>query len=419
MSKIRIKNFGPIKEGYQENGGWMDIKKVTLFIGNQGSGKSTVAKLISTLTWIEKVMVKGVMRQDELNTHNRFIKQLAYQRIDKYIQEESVIEFQGKAFTISFKNGNFTANKSTSNGYILPKIMYAPAERNFLSVVDRPDKLKNLPKTLYTFNDEFDTAKNLYAEGLNLPINGVRFEYDRLNKIAHIVGTERPFKLRLSEASSGFQSTVPLFLVTKYLSDKLTAEEDPSIQETSLEEQKKIDKEVKTIIEDTQLTPEIKQSYLRQLSARRKPGCFVNIVEEPEQNLFPSSQQSVLHELLKYANETVGNKLIITTHSPYLINYLTLAVKAYNVFKKIDSFPNPKNLQSSIDQVMKLNKIVPVKSNINPEDWVVYELNEVEGTIIKLKDYNGLPSDNNYLNERMAKGNELFGNLLDIEDLCQ
>jgi predicted ATPase len=59
MSKIKIKNFGPIKEGYQENDGWIDIKKVTVFIGNQGSGKSTVAKLISTFTWIEKALVRG------------------------------------------------------------------------------------------------------------------------------------------------------------------------------------------------------------------------------------------------------------------------------------------------------------------------------------------------------------------------
>lgn len=122
--------------------------------------------------------------------------------------------------------------------------MYAPAERTFLSVVDRPDKLKNLPRTLYTFNDEFDHAKDLYADGLQLPINNVTFEYDKLNKITHIVGENRSFKLRLSEASSGFQSTVPLYLVTKYLSDRLTAEEDPSIQETSLEDQKKIEKEV-------------------------------------------------------------------------------------------------------------------------------------------------------------------------------
>ena len=27
MSKIRIRNFGPIKEGYQEDDGWFDLKK--------------------------------------------------------------------------------------------------------------------------------------------------------------------------------------------------------------------------------------------------------------------------------------------------------------------------------------------------------------------------------------------------------
>lgn len=81
-------------------------------------------------------------------------------------------------------------------------------------------------------------------------------------------------------------------------------------------------------MEDTLLTPEVRQAYLRQISAKRKPVCFVNIVEEPEQNLFPSSQQGVLYELLKYANQAAGNKLILTTHSPDSINYLTLAVKA-------------------------------------------------------------------------------------------
>jgi predicted ATPase len=49
MSKIRVKHFSPIKEGYSNNK-WIDIKKMTIFTGNQGSGKSTVAKLISTLT---------------------------------------------------------------------------------------------------------------------------------------------------------------------------------------------------------------------------------------------------------------------------------------------------------------------------------------------------------------------------------
>lgn len=408
MSKLRIKNFGPIKEGYLENDGWLDVKKVTVFIGNQGSGKSTVAKLISTLSWIEKAMVMGTIRQDELNTHNRFLKQLAYQRIEKYAKPDTSIEYIGKAFTLSYIDGKFEAQKSKENGYLLPKIMYAPAERNFLSSVVRPDKLKNLPSTLYTFNDEFDAAKNLFASGIELPINKVRFEYDKLNKLARIVGEKRNYELRLSEASSGFQSTVPLFLVTKYLSDSLSAEEDPSIKENSLEEQKKLDKEIKTILNDPQLTPEIRQAYLRQLSAKRKRACFINIVEEPEQNLFPSSQRSLLFELLSHTKKD-GNKLIMTTHSPYLINYLTLSVEAY----KLKSRVNTDELRE------KLNKIVPLNSTLNGDDLVVYELNENNGQITKLKTYKGLPSDENYLNNGLAESNDEFSKLLDIEDLCQ
>ena len=133
----------------------------------------TVAKLISTLTWIEKAIEKRLLKQDELSLYNRFLKQLAYQRIDKYINDNSEIEFIGSAYSMKFKDGVFIATKSSTNGYKLPKIMYVPAERSFLSVFDRPDKVKKLPLPVYTFNEEFDTAKHLYAEGLELPINKV------------------------------------------------------------------------------------------------------------------------------------------------------------------------------------------------------------------------------------------------------
>lgn len=49
----RVKNFGPIRGGLTENDGWIEVTKVTVFIGNQGSGKSTIAKLISTFAWLE------------------------------------------------------------------------------------------------------------------------------------------------------------------------------------------------------------------------------------------------------------------------------------------------------------------------------------------------------------------------------
>lgn len=62
MTKIRVKNFGFIKEGPLDkdgHDGWIEIKKVTAFTGSEGSGMSALTKLISTLTWIEKALVRG------------------------------------------------------------------------------------------------------------------------------------------------------------------------------------------------------------------------------------------------------------------------------------------------------------------------------------------------------------------------
>jgi predicted ATPase len=404
MSKIKVKNFGPIKAGYAESDGWLDIKKVTVFMGNQGSGKSTVAKLISTFIWIEKAMTNGVLRQDELSTYNRFIKQLEYQRINHYVSSETELEYVGKAFSFKFSEGAFIASKAPENGYVLPKIMYVPAERNFLSVVDRPDRLRNLPSTLYTFLDEFDRARNQFSSGLELPINHVRFEYDRLNKLSHIVGENDSYKLRLSEASSGFQSTVPLYLVTKYLSEGLYAEEDISIKADSIEEQRKLDQEIKAIMEDPQLSPEIRQASLRQLSAKRKPGCFINIVEELEQNLFPSSQRAILNSLLKYASGG-ENKLVVTTHSPYIANYLTLSVKAFKVKSEL----------TNAERLKEVADIVPNQSELDPNSLSIFEMDENVGRIIKLDNYKGLPSDDNFLNISIREINNEFDKLRQIE----
>lgn len=408
MTKIKIRNFGPIKEGYSEDQGWIDIKKVTVFIGNQGSGKSTVTKLLSTLSWIEKAMVRGQIKPDGLSTYNRFLKQLKYQKIDNYIKENTELEYKGKSFHFHFLDGIFYAEKANESEYALPKIMYVPAERNFLSVVDHPEKLKSLPSTMFTFLDEYDKARNLFAKGIELPINNVKFEFDPQNKLAHISGED--YRLRLSEASSGFQSAVPLFLVTKYLTESLKQEDDPSVKIPSIEEQRKLAKEIERIISDPEIGEEVRQESLRQLSSKYKPSCFINIVEEPEQNLFPNSQQKLLHSLLEYNNKHEDNKLIMTTHSAYLINYLSITIQGGYLLELIKK-------SNRADLLMeKFEKILPEKSVVNSDDIVVYQMDETTGTINRLPNPEGIPSDKNYLNQSIRQGNIDFDNLLEIEE---
>ena len=60
MERIRIKHFGPIGEGLQDTAQeYLNIDKLTVFVGEQGTGKSTVAKLYATFAWIEKSIVQN------------------------------------------------------------------------------------------------------------------------------------------------------------------------------------------------------------------------------------------------------------------------------------------------------------------------------------------------------------------------
>jgi AAA15 family ATPase/GTPase len=407
MSKIKIKNFGPIKQGFQDNDGWMDIKKVTVFIGNQGSGKSSVAKLFSTLTWIEKALVRGDLTLNDLTKSNRFMKHCAYQNIGSYFKDNTEINYIGKAYSIDYRSGNLTVEKAVENGYQVPKIMYVPADRNFVSAVKNVRTLKGLPQTLYTFSEEFfEAGENLKGKTLDLPINKAQFEYQSFSKTAWISGED--YKIKLSEASSGFQSFAPLFVVSRYLAQSINEEQDASVVSISMDEEKRIKKEIEKILLNKQLSEEVRKVSLEVLSARFKNSCFVNIVEEPEQNLFPTSQRQVLHSLLEFNNLNEANQLILTTHSPYIINFLSVAIQGDYLKSKVETSEKAASFLERVD------KIVPLKSVVAASDVVVYQLDDA-GNIMQLPDYEGIPSDANYLNASLGEGNELFGSLLEIE----
>ena len=139
--------------------------------------------------------------------------------------------------------------------------------------------------------------------------------------------------------------------------------------------------------------------------SKYKPSYFVNIVEEPPQNLFPESQIPMLYSLMDYQNRQKINHLIITTHSPYIINALSLAAACYLVHIKNDN-------QEVQD---KLEEIVPQTAWLDPSKLHVYQIDE-NGSISRLKDYESLPSDTNYLNTCLGEFNEAFAKILELED---
>lgn len=418
MSELKVQHFGPVTSGFTANDGFIDFRKVTVFIGNQGTGKSSVAKLFSTLSWLEKVLFQGRLKPGYVTSYNRFVREFcAYQNLRHYFQgDDTIIEYRGKAFSFVFRNNKLEIQPVDSPvGYRVPQIMYVPAERNFLSAVDNPDKLKGLPLSLSTFWNELSRSQQELTKGLALPIGNARFEFDKSNKISWIASENqagKPYRLRLSEASSGFQSFVPLLLVSSNLSASIHKERDASRSELSGEERKRVRDEIERILSNEKLSAEVKQQALELLSARFKNEQFLNIVEEPEQNLFPQSQQTILFKLLEFANKTPENELVLTTHSPYIINHLTLAIKAQAVSQKITDSTHQPEQQAALRE--RLAQVVPATATVAAADVAVYELSQA-GEIAPLATYRGLPSDDNYLNRHLEETNNLFADLLDLE----
>lgn len=413
MSRIKIKNFGSIKEGCQDNDGWIDVKKVTVFVGNQGSGKSTVAKLISTFTWIEKALVRGDYDKKWFERKNKLKNQyLNYHRLENYFKtnevSNTVIDYQGDAYSFRYKNGSLIIQETSGDVYPLPQIMYVPAERNFITYVKTPRELKLSSDSLKEFLTEFDNSKNEMKELVKLPINNVDVEYDKLNDTVNLKGQD--YKVKLTEASSGFQSLVPLYLVSRYLANSVKKQSEVNKEPMSSDELKRFKKGVKEIWNNDSLTDEQKRVALSVLSSKFNKTAFVNIVEEPEQNLFPASQWQMLQSLLEFNNINVGNKLIMTTHSPYIINFLSIAIQGEYLKSKIEKSVKANQL------ISKLNKIISVKSLVSSDAVVVYQLDETDGSIKKLSTPEGIPADNNYLNNSLREGNQLFDSLLEIEE---
>lgn len=172
--RLVVKSFGPVRD--------LDItfKKVTLFIGDQGTGKSCVAKLFSMFKWLEKVLSQKKYKLNYFEQYNRFLtKVCSYHRIDSFIRTDSYLRFESNLYIFEYKSGSFKisdnnedislfrTNDQKVNVDGLAKIMYVPAERSIVSVAENKTKLlKELPDSSETFSDEFVNAKKILQERL-------------------------------------------------------------------------------------------------------------------------------------------------------------------------------------------------------------------------------------------------------------
>jgi len=407
MSKLYVKEFGPIKSGLSELGGWLDFPKVTLFCGQQASGKSSVAKLFSIMSWMEK----QIYRDPELVLDETFFAHaIEWHGIESYLRPNTEIRYRGELLHFDFVEGKVSASQvfDTNHLFVVPKISYMPAERNFASIVRNASRVEGLPNPLVDMQVEFGKARRFYQKGYKLPANGFQFIFDNEPWIINGNG-ENASRTRLDSASSGLQSMVPLLLVSEYLAANLMDDDFRSMMglfydSGSAENKLRLEMRRNEIMNNPDLTSEQKRGRLEQLV---EPGKrFVNIVEEPEQNLYPETQCDLVTRLLVIANARKGSSLIVTTHSPYVHNHLILVAQAAAVLAKSGS---------DSDVAEKVSKIIPNDACISGDDMAIYELHG-NGSIHKLEPINGLPSDDNPMNRQLSLFNSRFADILEAQD---
>lgn len=359
--KLKVKNFGPIKEAVDD---FITINRLSVFIGDQGSGKSTIAKLISTFKWLEKALFRNDFNDNNFSSTD-FILLCKNQNISEFFQSNTEIIYISDYYKFVYQNKNFKIKKTeNSSRYLRPQIMYFPSERNLISVIEHSEKIQNLPPMLESLLNEFIKARKISNNGeFQLPISNYKLIYDSNKDTTKILETKSKKEVFLSNASSGLQSIVPLSIVIQYLEANV---KDSIFNKLKVKSQSEKDEMIITLKESLNplhssvidsalkklntffqsgLTKQFTQSEIQSLEIYL--GNYFNtisfyIVEEPEQNLFPTSQVEVLKELVSILNGNIRNSLLITTHSPYILSALNNYIYASSFEKKSESIVEKK-----------------------------------------------------------------------------
>jgi len=203
MKRLMIKNFAPLKEID------IELRDINLFIGENGSGKSILAKIITIILDLDNLNEKDILKKFRDFNIDFLTKETV---IKLYEKENIIFELKNK------KEIKIDINKRMNNSI---SSRYIPAERNLISLFNKSlsSLIVNeipLPKFLLHFTSEFEKAGNEMKEleFLNVKyVNG-----DGLDR--HKICFDDENYLPLEFSSSGIQSALPLYLTIKYFAQK-------------------------------------------------------------------------------------------------------------------------------------------------------------------------------------------------------
>lgn len=409
---IEISNVGPIKHIS------ITLNTINVFMGAQSSGKSTIAKIVSFCSWVEKNVATNQSLENYYTDKTFFIDRLeTFHKMKGFFNKESKIVYESNVIKLEYSSKDFKIEWVDKYAYKRNKISYIPSERSMV-ILPEVEKVEFPPNYLRSFLFDWFDARKQYSKEKSLSLLNIGFDYyySESAKENHIKSIEKNnhHDILLSNASSGLQSVTPMIAMVDYLTNFIYNDSQNSSYELDEIRMKVSNNLVSNLI----LTPFFKESHSN-FDERKKQIEEINkkliekdvvvtnlfnhytsvrenlftthssnlIIEEPEQNLFPDTQRSLIYYLLnKCSDDSHQHQMTLTTHSPYVLYAINNCMMAFIVKDKI----NEKDYKK-----LKCNS-----SPINPKDISIYQIEN--GKINCIQEENGLIGKN-YFDEKMKE----------------
>lgn len=316
---LHIKNLGPVREIDLQ-----DIRRLNVFIGESGCGKSTVMKVLAMCRWLYKMhCIRSYLKHSGIKISPFRIRGvLSTNGLDAFVRPDSIIEYSYGEFSCGLTGGKLTMSRSLIPvaQLSLEKIAYVSDKRMLL-----PDIISggvSLRHGMYYLEDtlsNFQKAMDVIAS-TDLPYLGVRMDVRKTSVgrrvfVSSLGKNDGFYNLPLKNASSGMQSCVGLHFILNYFANKYNLVE--AINTTVLGYLSSTDR-------FTAFKP------ITDIGAFPKRRMTM-LVEEPELSLFPSNQYGLIDYmvgLMARGNDTQID-LVFATHSPYVLTALNVLMLAH------------------------------------------------------------------------------------------
>ena len=372
---ITIKNFGPLKS--IEN---FNIRPFTILIGESASGKSTLMKIVAMMRYLYKMAnIRSYLRHSKITQspfRMRLSSMMERQGMSKMFTKTSLLIYRiemanGQIYEIRIENGKLFVPVINKEDLIFCKNSYISENRNIIPTWAQT-AWKNKGATLgfyfHETNNDFADASNSDKE-LNLDYVGMKLQIThpkgRPTKYQIIPNDDRHNPIDLTEASSGIQTSVPLALITNYFAKDFS---------------------FKDAFNRSVMSYLFEMENLNKFKAVSEPAELPKIVnmhiEEPELSLFPDAQCRMVDDIIYTATHVKEDRrltMMIATHSPYILNYLNIAL---NQQKEGRAKLTPENTAAYRIFEGELQNLLMQNEKGN---WIVdsYDLSEIMSNIYK------------------------------------